>query len=348
MTLRARATLRYLIVAACLGWLAWLVYGLGPARVAAEVAAAHPGWLALSLVAVAGRFLVWAFKWHRMLLQRGPVRLGHTLAALLAGNFVNLTTPTAKLAGGVVRGILVSRYAGWRSSEGYGWSLADQVTNVLGNLLLYGVLALAAAWELPAETAWRHRLAASGAGALGAVAAALLLRRWSWRLLHTPWARQGLARITPPPLRAPGSLGPEAAWVEPVLGPLLDHGSTWRLAPRDLGLAALSFWCLCLANAAVLKALGSEAPLGLLSALVVLGYFAGTLVGTLGGVGVTEVALIQLYGLAGVPPGRAAAAALLHRAGYYAVILLAGGVALWRQWGTLAGARQRRSSLLGG
>jgi uncharacterized membrane protein YbhN (UPF0104 family) len=43
---------------------------------------------------------------------------------------------------------------------------------------------------------------------------------------------------------------------------------------------------------------------------------------------VTEVALIKMYGMAGVSPEIAAAGALLHRASYYAVILSWGGVSL--------------------
>ena len=57
---------------------------------------------------------------------------------------------------------------------------------------------------------------------------------------------------------------------------------------------------------------------------------------TPGGIGATELALIGLYGHLDVPAEAAATGALLHRAGYYLVILVAGGAALigegkWRR-----------------
>ena len=56
---------------------------------------------------------------------------------------------SAKLAGGIVRAVLLSRRRGWPPLEAYGWSLADQATNILGQWLLFGVLAMAAYSGLP-------------------------------------------------------------------------------------------------------------------------------------------------------------------------------------------------------
>jgi uncharacterized membrane protein YbhN (UPF0104 family) len=319
---RGRA-LRLAVLLLCLAWLGWILASLGPRRVLEVARQADPAWLALSVVALAGRYLIWTVKWNLMLRRRGPIGLRATARALLAGNFVNLTTPTAKLAGGFVRAALVKRRTGWGMATAYGWSLADQVTNVLGNLTLYGLLALGAGATLPAGGPGR-RLVGSGAAALGAVAAALSLRGWAWRGARRPAVSRLLARFTPERFRSMG----EAAWLRPVLEPVLHHGRTWRVAPQDLGLAACAFGSLCLANALVLQSLGVEAPLLLVAAAVVVGYFAGTLVGTLGGVGVTEVALIKLYGLAGISPDAATAGALLHRATYYGLVLAWGGWAL--------------------
>ena len=93
--------------------------------------------------------------------------------------------------------------------------------------------------------------------------------------------------------------------------------------------AAAAFAALALANAMVLRALGVEAPLLLVTAAVVAGYFAGVAVGVWGGIGVTEAALTGLFVQLGVPAEQAAAGVLLHRAVYYAVVLAGGGSALW-------------------
>jgi len=96
-------------------------------------------------------------------------------------------------------------------------------------------------------------------------------------------------------------------------------------------LAALAFASLCVANGLALKAVGAEASWIVVAGCAALGYFAGTVVGVMGGVGVTEAALIELYTRTGIDPTVAAAGALLHRAAFYGITLLWGAAALWRE-----------------
>jgi len=123
------------------------------------------GWLALAVFFVGVRYLVWGFKWWWMLRRRGRVGFGASLSTVLAGVFVNLTTPTAKLGGGFLRAALLDRRTGWGFASSYGWSFADQFTNVLGNIVLGGVLMLATAAGLPGGPA-RAFLVSLGTAAL--------------------------------------------------------------------------------------------------------------------------------------------------------------------------------------
>jgi uncharacterized membrane protein YbhN (UPF0104 family) len=79
----------------------------------------------------------------------------------------------------------------------------------------------------------------------------------------------------------------------------------------------------------VLRSLGIEAPMMVITVVVVLGYLIGNLLGAWGGIGVTEAALATLGAHFGVPAEAAVAAALLHRAVFYAVVLSCGGISLW-------------------
>lgn len=323
MKLTRGRILRLVVLLVCLAWLAWIVASLGPRRVWEVARQADPTLLAVSFIAIFGRFLIWAVKWTLMMRRRAPITVTQVIPALLSGNFVNLTTPTAKLAGGFVRAALIRRHTGWGMAVAYGWSFADQFTNVFGNLTLCGLLSIAAGLSV-AEGGARTGFLASGTAALAVVAMVVSARGWAWAQAQKPAVARFMARFTPRRFREMG----EATWIRPVLEPLLHVGKTTRVAPQDLVLAALSFGSLCLANALVLQALGADAPLFRVAVAVVVGYFAGTVVGTLGGIGVTEVALIKLYGLAGVSAEAATAGALLHRASYYAVILVAGGISL--------------------
>ena len=323
-----RWVLRLLVLAACLAALGWTLASLGPRRVVAAAAAADPGWLALSALAVVVRYLVWTVKWRTMLRRSGPFPWLESARTLLAGVFVNLTTPTAKLAGGFVRAAMVHRRTGWGFARSYGWSFADQFTNSLGNVLLAGALCLGAVAALPPGGSDRGVLVGLGTAALVGVAVVVSLRGWAWRQVARPAASRWLARLTPARYRTEGPDGAHATWLEPTLAPLLRVGRTWRVVPVDLGLAAASCSFLCVSNVCALRAVGIEAPFVPAAAATVLAGFAGTVAGTVGGIGATELALIGLYGRMEMPADGAAAGALLHRTAYYLVSLGLGGLAI--------------------
>ncbi len=322
-TVAIRLALLALFVAA----LGYTLHALGPGRVLELVARADPAWLALSVVAILGRYGIWAVKWTRMLRRQGEVGAGLALRAVLAGSVVNLVTPTAKLAGGVLRGALVHRRTRWGMATSFGWSLADQVTNVLGTLALGGALAMAASLG-SAGPGVRGLFLAVGAAALALPVAAVSLRGWAWNQVRRPALARLAARLTPARLRADERGGTRPGWLLEMLAPLLRVGPTARVAVADVGLAALSWLSLCVANALALRALGVEAPLLAVATALILAAFAGTVTGALGGIGATELALIGLYTRLGIAPEAAAAGALLHRATYYAVSLVLGSAAL--------------------
>lgn len=256
------------------------------------------------------------------------VPYGFCLRALAAGSFVNLTTPTAKLAGGFVRAALLRRRHGWGMAPAYGWSMADQVTNVLGHLLLFGLLAPAAALGLPPGPQ-RSFLLGSGLLVLGGILLVTALRGVAWSLLARPAVSGRLTRLLPQTWRTEEDGETErGGGVREILRPLLREGGAWRTFLPDLLWAAAAFSAICVANALVFRALGAEASIAQLSVVVVLGYFAGVAVGAWGGIGVTEAALTGLYIQIGISPDLAAAGTLLHRALFYLVVLVWGGVAL--------------------
>jgi uncharacterized protein (TIRG00374 family) len=317
-----------LIVTVCLAGLVWTVLSLGPDRIVKTALEANPWWLGLSVIPIAGRFLIWGFKWQRMLARQAPVPYFVALRALAAGSFVNLTTPTAKLAGGIVRAVLLHRRIGWRLSTAYGWSLADQVTNVLGNVLLFATLVLGLSLT-PAGAALRPALMGVGLLTLAGLGFVAAMRARAWRWIRRPQVGARLVGWLPKRIRRK-DIDPDEARSRllRILEPLLHRGGIADAFVPDLLLAAVSFGSICLASGMVLRSLGVEAPLLSLSVAVVLGYFAGVVVGIWGGIGVTEAALTALYVQLGLPLEQAAAGALLHRAVLYLFVIVAGGLSL--------------------
>jgi uncharacterized membrane protein YbhN (UPF0104 family) len=340
---RRRRLLGLLVAVACLGLLGWTVYRLGPRAVAAAALEAHAGWLALSVLPVLARFLFWTHKWNVMLRRERAVPYGLTLRVIGVGSFVNLTTPTAKVAGGIVRAALLHRLRDWRMSSAYGWALADQLTNVLANLLLTSALAVVVGLLAPGL---EHRgwFVGPGIAGVGLVAAAAALRGSLWRWAQRPELARRLAAMVPARFRPASGNGVPAERMRRIFGPLLHEGSALGTFLPDVVRATPILGSLVVSNALVLRALGVETSPLLAAAATVVGYFVGVVIGVWGGVGVTEAALTGLYVQLGMPGEQAAAAALLHRAAFYAVVLAGGGACLL-QVGRMKDARLRDGSL---
>jgi len=231
------------------------------------------------------------------------------------------------VAGGVVRAALLHRLQGWRMSNAYGWALADQITNVLGNLLLTCVLAVAVGLFVPG-LAHRYLILVPGLLGIAAVAVAAGMRGTLWRWAQRPGTANWLSARVPARFRREGAPGLPGDRLRRILGPLLQQGSAVRTFLPDVIWATSILGSLVLSNALVLRALGCETSPLLAAAATVVGYFVGVVVGVWGGVGVTEAALTGLYVQLGIPGEQAAAAALLHRAAFYAVVLIGGGSSL--------------------
>ena len=328
MSRSSRRLLRPLLIIIGLIAVIWTVHSLDPRRVWDTARGADPFWLAVSAIPIALRFGIWGIKWTNMLARHSRIPLGVATRFIAAGSFVNLTTPTAKLAGGVVRALLLNKRYGWRMSVAYGWSFADQVTNLLGHTLLFGVGTLAFAFH-PAVGEWSPAFATVGSLTLVGLLVGLLIRRRAWIWIQRPALAATLGRFVPQRFAAKGGVTSDG--LKRIFGPLLDAGASWKAFVPDVLLGALAFTTLPFANAMVLRSLGVEAPLMVITVVVVLGYLAGNLLGAWGGIGVTEAALATLGAEFGVPADAAAAAALLHRAVFYSVVLSCGGVSLWAE-----------------
>ena len=328
MSRSRRAPWRLILVAVGIIAFVWTVVALDPEKVWAVARDADPWWLAASALPIGLRFIIWGVKWNGLLRGTAKFPLRVSTRIIAAGSFVNLTTPTAKLAGGIVRAALIHRRFGWRLSKAYGWAFADQVTNLLGQGLLLGAGSLAFAAHPAAGDLW-WAFAILGTATLAAIGLAILLRNPFWNWIRQPQWHDRLERFVP--RRFVSENGIEEGLLERIFGPLLIDSAAWKRFIPAMLWGGIAFATLPVANAMVLKSLGVDAPLLVVTVIVVLGYLAGNLLGAWGGIGVTEAALATLGAQFGVPAEQAAAGALLHRAIFYLVVLAWGGKALWKE-----------------
>jgi uncharacterized protein (TIRG00374 family) len=300
-------------------------------RLAERVAAANAPFVALGTALLLARYALWDWRYQLAVRHVLGRRLGPVLGffVLLASAALNLITPTARVLGGMMRARYFARAQGRPFSLLYGVVLWDQVAHHGVMIVCTWIVLIAAAFAIH-WNGWGMLLAAS------LIVALAVLAVWSRR------ARRGeenpivrfLARRAG---RAEGKLQRLFAHGHEAVGVFVRLLGVSRLRLPALGIGILYF----LANAAGLWAmfLAIGAPVGPFTALaaVTLGTAVGTLSGTPGGVGTTEIAMMAAFKLFGVDEVTAAAGTLLYRGLHYAGVLVIGLPALalleWRAGG---------------
>jgi len=318
-------------VALAAAWLTWRFVthtDFAWSRLAARVAAAQAPFVALGVVLLLARYALW--DWRFRLATRRAVGSSSGVAlgffVLMASAALNLITPTARVIGGLMRARYFARARGRPFGFLYGVVLYDQVAH-------HTVMSVCT-WITFVATAFALRRNALGAAALAAlVAAAVALAVWSRRgsgLESNPIIRFLARRVERDDgrLRRVFAHGHEAVGIfVRLLGcvPL-----RWQAAV--LGLAY--FLVNAAAQWAMFLAIGAPEPPFVVLAVVALGTAVGTLSGTPGGVGTTELAMMASFKLMGVEEVVAAAGTLLYRGLHYASVLAIGLPALalleWR------------------
>jgi len=305
-----------------------IVLRLGPANILAAARGADPFWLLAGLGAIAVRFLLWGFKWRIVLRRDQDVGYVTATKDIMAACFLNLITPTAKIGGGFFRAFAVRKRSGLPLSEAYGLVFSDQATFFTGKLLLFGGMLYYAVLLVPALGLRRWYLAP---GLLFFVPALLLLTCRGpllQRVQRSFWG-DGLQRRVSALFRRDSTRN-RPGFMGRLLAPLLAHGTNREIFFFDILLSALSFGIFCASNAMVLRALGATAPLATVTLAMMLGYLFGSVLGFMGGIGVTELFLIELFTRAGIDAEIATTGTLLHRALFYLFLILVGGPAAWR------------------
>lgn len=344
MKQKLTSLLKYLVVLICLGFVAKTIIDLGPRDVLQAALNANPWWLLLAVLPLFGRFAAWSIKWYNMLARQEALPFGLVTRLVLAGSFINMITPTAKLGGGVLRAYVIHKKKGWTIVRAYGWVMADQVSNFLGNVMLFGSVLLGSYFISPLPD-YDNFFLVGGSLAWVLVLAWISLRPGIWRWSQKESTRALFRKRVPKRFRR-GKQGQKLGWSKPLFEPLLAIGNRWQILSNDLFLTALSFGLFCWSNAMVLRALGIDESLVTIALVVLLGYLIGSVVGVMGGIGVTELFMIKLYTAVGIPGEIAAAGALLHRALFYIVNLVFGGISVYSEgWKTLSKAAHVRDEI---
>ena len=304
-------------IAALTLWLAWrLAAGIEWEDLAARLRMASWTLIALAVVCLIGRFVIWDLRWWiaaRQLDHDARLLLG--FFALIASSAVNHVTPTVRIVGGLVRARYIARGRAQTFGHAYGVVLYDQLVHNATMTGITWVALIAAAFALDYhEVAW-SALAALVATAVGGL---VWLRRGS------PGGRPVADFLKRLAARRTGTIQRVLAHSQDAVDVFLRLLGNRRLHVEAVALGLGFFVLNALAQWIAFRALGTDVGVAVVIAAVSLGSAAGMLTGTPGGIGTTEAAMVASFVALGVDRVDAAAATILFRGLHYAVVLAIG------------------------
>jgi uncharacterized protein (TIRG00374 family) len=319
-------------------WFTWRFFthsSFDWSRLAERVKAARAPFVALGIALLLIRYAIWDWRYQLAVKHATGQRLGPVLGffVLLASAALNLITPTARLLGGMMRARYFARANRRPFSLLYGVVLYDQVAH-------HGVMS-ACTWITLIAAAFAIGRPGLGWLLLAALLASLAaLGVWSRRAKRQDGEHPIVRFLAARAERGEGKLQRLFANGHEAVGVFVRLLGVPRLRFQAVAIGVLYF----LVNAAGLWVmfLAIGAPVGPFAALaaMTLGTAVGTLSGTPGGVGTTELAMMTSFRLFGVDEVVAAAGTLLYRGLHYAGVLGVGLPALalleWRAGGEAA------------
>jgi uncharacterized membrane protein YbhN (UPF0104 family) len=288
--------------------------------VGASVASAHPGHLALAVLACVANLVFHAFRWAAVVRPPGQRVAGRAVFdAMVAGFAVGIAVPAR--AGDLVRAHLLARRAGLSTAAVVGAAAVDYVFGTATLVPLIVVTGVAT----PLPDWARHALLVTSVGAAAGIALVFLFRP----------ARAGAGGAPEVVDGAPGPAGEGAPQPGPGLVERLRSGLAAAHEPAALARAfgwGLAGWGAELAIAwATLAAVGVTPTVALASLVVVATAAANAVAVSPGNAGPFELAaMLPLAGL-GVAPAPALAFALLLHAVHLVPAAALGGWVLVRE-----------------
>jgi uncharacterized protein (TIRG00374 family) len=309
-----------LVLSAAALYLTWrLVRGVPFEDLRAAVREASPLWIALGVLLLAVRMPVWALRWGLAVRRHQvPARASLLLTAIAAALAVNQLTPAARVLGGLLRARWLQRFTGMDLGVAFGTVLYDQVAHQVVMTTATLVSVVVGAWLLG-----RQGLALGAAAVLAAAAVvlgAVLWRQGRQGALIRRWASRLAGRLANADDRAQRLVDHSRRALQTVRRLVVVPS----LGLRTVSLGLVLFAAQVLAQIAIFRALGSSAPIVTVAVVVALGTAAGMLLGTPGGLGTTEAAMIAGFAALGIDRVDATAATLVYRALHYGVLLVLG------------------------
>jgi uncharacterized protein (TIRG00374 family) len=282
-----------------------------------QVAAADPGFLALAVACLLARFAIWDWRFRiacrRSLGQASGIFLGFFV--LMASAALNLITPTARVIGGLMRARYFARSSGRSFGQLFGVVLYDQIAHHAVFIVCTWIAVVMMAFHVD-----KPAVGIAGGVALIAVVVAL----WLWSRRKGSGSNPLIRLLARRAERSDGRMQQMYSHGHEAVGLFVQLLSDRPMGVWSAVIGTLYFLVQALAQHWIFLALGVPVELSITIAGVAVGNAAGTLSGTPGGAGATELAMVPSFVAMGLAPEVATAGTLVFRGLHYALVLAVG------------------------
>jgi uncharacterized protein (TIRG00374 family) len=298
-------------------------------------------YLVLAFVSALLLFLTWSLKWMLLVKEVAKPRFIHIFPVIMAGSFVNTTTPGARVGGSPLRAYFLSKEHGIEKSKFLATAIADNAANTIAFAALSIFSALFVILFVEISTNVKVLLEIVLVCLALVIGAGILLRqKVKFKKKHFEVA---LKKVYYFPIFR--TLRKKFATYKKfenytirklnnIVNVLKKIVSQKKVFIRDIGLAFAMLAFNYAGTFFIFSAFGYEISIIAIVIVVTLSVLIGSLFGLPGGIGIIETAMISLYLSFGINAGVAATVAVIDRFIFYFYSLFVGGICMaylsWR------------------
>lgn len=318
-----------------LGLLFYVLQNIGFRNVIREMR--KLGWRSLAGAALLylGVFGIWTLRWQQLMSRERRGSLPVLFPIYMAGVFINLLTPGARVGGGPVRAYYMSAIFGGRKSTYMGTVLADKMANMAVFMALVVFSALYILFLVPLDVMWKIALQGGVLLLLAIIVSGFLLRkrvgtnsRFMGWLLSTIYEMRVLTFLRS---RFPTYEHFEdyvIGKLENAFRPIRRAFDSPRYLAKALSLGLLSWFLYYMGHYVLFRGLGADIAPVPIFVIFVISVLCGDTGLSPGGAGIMETAMIGLCAAFGMEYGVAAAVTLVSRGLFYLYGFGVGGACL--------------------
>jgi len=330
-----KRALKLLLFLAIVAVLYFILRKIGFSSIYSNLLIADKKYIALAFLSGFAAFFLWNLKWWLLVREVAQASFWRVFLILMAGSFVNTTTPGARVGGEPLRAYYLSRHYGLEKSKFFATTISDKAVNTLvfGILSMFSMLFVI----LFVKVDVKIRIA------LEAVLLILILLIVSGIILRQKvgFKREYVMAISKKIYyfslfkalrkRFATYKGFERYIIKKInnmINVLKKTLKQKRVLAKDIALAFARWIFIYLGTYFLFKAFGYDISFTAIIIVVTLSIFIGSFMAVPGGMGFIETIMISLYLSFGIGSGVAATVAVIDRAIFYFYSLLVGGICL--------------------